>query len=65
MLVMIERSHLRIIRAVQHVVAAAQELTEAERALRRPRRPKVARRTDLSEPGINNQIGVARKERRE
>jgi hypothetical protein len=32
---MIERKHLRIVRAVQRVVAAAKELADAEKALRR------------------------------
>jgi hypothetical protein len=39
---MIERKHLRIVRAVQRVVAAAKDLADAERALKRP--PKKARR---------------------
>ena len=39
---MIERKYLRIVRAVQRVVAAAKDLTDAERALKRPR--KKARR---------------------
>jgi len=64
MVAMIERKHLRIIRAVQRVVAAAQELTEAERALsRKPRRrvrAKGSRRTVPTAPGIDNQIGAAR-----
>lgn len=35
---MIERKHLRIVRAVQRVVAAAKDLADAERALRHPRK---------------------------
>ena len=35
---MIERKHLRIVRAVQRVVAAAKDLADAERALKRPRK---------------------------
>jgi len=47
---MIERKHLRIVRAVQRVVAAARELTEAERALKAPpkRRKRAARDTDAT-----------------
>ena len=45
---MLTRKHLRIVRAVEKVVAAAKELADAERALRRPRatRRKRAVRND-------------------
>jgi len=44
---MIERKHLRIVRAVQRVVAAAKELTDAERALKR--QPKRLRRAQATQ----------------
>ena len=51
---MIERKHLRIVRAVQRVVAAAKDLADAERALKSPRRK--ARR----EQATPNTDGTAR-----
>jgi hypothetical protein len=45
---MIEHRHLRVVRAVQRVIAAAKDLADAERALKRPnekarRKPAVPR----------------------
>ncbi len=45
-----ERKHLRIVRAVQRVVAAAKDLADAERALKLPR--KKARREQAT-PSVN------------
>jgi len=50
---MIERKHLRIVRAVQRVVAAAKELTDAERALKRPHKTRREQATP-SEAGTAN-----------
>ena len=46
---MVDQKHLRIVRAVQHVVAAAQDLVEAERALKRSR--KKSRRKGVRHDG--------------
>lgn len=57
---MIPRKHLRIVRAVQRVVAAAKELTDAERALQdRPAKGKqAARQTDANGEGPDGPGGA-------
>ena len=52
---MIKRKHLRIVRAVQRLVAAAKELTDAERALKRPR--KKTRREHATQNNDGRQEG--------
>ena len=55
---MIKRKHLRIVRAVQRVVAASKELADAERALERPRqqarREKVASGVGDTSQGVHH-----------
>jgi hypothetical protein len=56
MVAMIERKHLRIIRAVQRVVAAAKELTEAVRPTLRKR---AKQRSSSSESVVESTPGLA------
>lgn len=49
-----EKKHLRMVRAVQRVVAAAKELTDAERALKRPTKKARREQATTQQDGTGN-----------
>ena len=58
MYAMIKKQHLRIVRAVQRVVAAAKELADAERTLKRPQKKNLQEKATSDIEGTKHGQGA-------